>query len=50
MKTLEELIKQLPRELQEEVKDFTEFLLEKKKRKKWENTSSGLGWRLREIS
>ena len=33
MKTLEELIKQLPRELQEEVKDFTEFLLEKKKRK-----------------
>jgi len=29
MKTLEELIKQLPRELQEEVKDFTEFLLEK---------------------
>ncbi len=33
MKTLEELIKQLPLELQVEVKDFTEFLLEKRKRK-----------------
>jgi len=33
MHTLEELIKQLPLELQEEVKDFTEFLLEKRKRK-----------------
>ena len=33
MQTLEELIKQLPLELQVEVKDFTEFLLEKRKRK-----------------
>ena len=33
MHTLEELIKQLPLELQVEVKDFTEFLLEKRKRK-----------------
>lgn len=34
MNTLESLIKQLPRELQEEVKDFVEFLLNKKQRKK----------------
>ena len=33
MQTLEELIKQLPLELQIEVKDFTEFLLEKRKLK-----------------
>ncbi len=33
MKTSEELIKQLSRELREEVKDFTEFLLEKRRRK-----------------
>ncbi|MBW7897498.1 hypothetical protein B188_23220 [Candidatus Brocadiaceae bacterium B188] len=33
MQTLEDLIKQLPPALQEEVKDFTEFLLEKKRRK-----------------
>ncbi len=31
MKTLEELIKQLPRELQEEVKDFTEWQSYKQK-------------------
>jgi len=34
MQTLETLIKQLPPELQEEVKDFVEFLLEKKKKQK----------------
>jgi galactose-1-phosphate uridylyltransferase len=32
MQKLETLIKQLPPELQEEVKDFVEFLLEKKKK------------------
>jgi hypothetical protein len=34
MNTLESLIKQLPRELQEEVKDFVEFLLNKKQKGK----------------
>ncbi|MDI3545092.1 MAG: hypothetical protein PWP68_509 [Rikenellaceae bacterium] len=34
MKTLESLIKQLPRELQEEVIDFIEFLIAKKQKKK----------------
>ena len=33
MKTLEELIKELPPELQEEVEDFVRFLLEKRVRK-----------------
>lgn len=49
MKTLEEIIKQLPREQQEVVKDFTEFLLEKqlkKQRKKpkfnWAGTMKDL--------
>jgi galactose-1-phosphate uridylyltransferase len=34
MQNLEILIKQLPPELQEEVKDFVEFLLEKKKKQR----------------
>ncbi len=34
MPTLEELIEQLPPDLQEEVKDFVEFLLEKRTVKK----------------
>ena len=33
MQTLEELIDQLPPELQREVRDFAEFLLEKHRRK-----------------
>lgn len=33
MKTLQELIEQLPPDLQQEVHDFVEFLLEKRKRK-----------------
>ncbi|RMF93227.1 MAG: DUF2281 domain-containing protein [Nitrospinota bacterium] len=33
MKTLKELIEQLPPDLQQEVQDFVEFLLEKRKRK-----------------
>jgi len=33
MKTLEELIKELPPELQPEVEDFVQFLLEKRGRK-----------------
>ena len=31
--TLEEMVKELPLELQEEVRDFVEFLLEKRARK-----------------
>ncbi len=34
MPTLEELIEQLPPDLQEEVKDFVEFLLEKRTEKR----------------
>ena len=34
MQTLKELIEQLPPELQEEVRDFVEFLLNKKVRKR----------------
>lgn len=34
MKTLEELIKELPLDLQQEVKDFAQFLLEKQSRPK----------------
>jgi len=34
MKSLEEKMKELPPELREEVEDFIEFLLKKKKRKK----------------
>ena len=34
MNTLESLIRQLPRELQEEVRDFVEFLITKKQKKK----------------
>jgi hypothetical protein len=33
MQTLKELIKQLPPELQQEVRDFVEFLLEKRARR-----------------
>lgn len=33
MKTLEEMIKELPPELQREVKDFVQFLLERRARK-----------------
>lgn len=33
MKTLEELIKELPPELRQEVEDFVQFLLEKRARK-----------------
>ncbi len=33
MKTLEELIKELPPELQREVKDFVQFLLERRAQK-----------------
>jgi hypothetical protein len=33
MQTLQELIEQLPPELQQEVRDFVEFLLEKRVRK-----------------
>ena len=33
MQTLEELIEKLPPELQEEVRDFVEFLLEKRARR-----------------
>jgi len=32
-KSLEELVKELPPEFQEEVRDFVEFLLEKRKKK-----------------
>ncbi len=44
MKNIEEMIKELPPELQEEVIDFTEFLLEKKvhpKQKKLRMTWAG---------
>ena len=34
MQTLKELIEQLPPELQQEVRDFVEFLLERKVRKR----------------
>lgn len=34
METLEELIKQLPPDLKQEVRDFIEFLIEKRSRKK----------------
>lgn len=34
MKTLEELIRELPPELQQEVRDFTQFLLDTKVHKK----------------
>ena len=34
MKTLEEMIKELPPELQQEIRDFAEFLLETKVHKK----------------
>ncbi len=34
MKSLEEKIRELPPEIREEVEDFIEFLLKKKKRKK----------------
>ncbi len=33
MKTLEELIKELPPELRQELEDFAKFLLEKRRRK-----------------
>ncbi|GAW90986.1 DUF2281 domain-containing protein [Calderihabitans maritimus] len=33
MKTLEEMIKELPPELQQEVKDFVQFLLERRAQK-----------------
>ncbi|MGQ9631840.1 MAG: DUF2281 domain-containing protein [bacterium] len=33
-KPLEELVKELPPELQEEVRDFAEFLLEKRRKKR----------------
>jgi len=33
MKTLKELVEQLPPDLQQEVKDFVEFLLEKRAKK-----------------
>ncbi len=44
MRTLEEMIQELPPELQQEVKDFVEFLLEKKvhrKQKKLRMTWAG---------
>jgi len=34
MKTIEEMIKELPSELQQEVLDFAEFLIEKRAQKK----------------
>jgi hypothetical protein len=37
MKTLEEKIRELPPELQQEVEDFIEFLLEKRARKHGES-------------
>jgi hypothetical protein len=50
MKTIEEMIKELPPEIQQEVKDFVEFLLEKrvkrsrgKPRFDWAGTLKHLG-------
>jgi hypothetical protein len=43
MSTLKELVEQLPPELQEEVRDFVEFLLEKREVKK--KGELKLGWR-----
>lgn len=42
MKTLHELLEELPVELEEEVKLFVEFLLEKQKKK---NRTLKLGWK-----
>lgn len=35
MKTLEDLIRELPPELRQEVEDFVQFLLEKRGRRAW---------------
>ena len=44
MQTLKELIEQLPPELQQEVRDFVEFLLEKRARRPQAKAQVRLGW------
>jgi hypothetical protein len=49
MQTLKELIDNLPPELQEEVRDFIEFLLEKKVRKKKQKPEFNWAGALKEL-
>jgi hypothetical protein len=48
MRTLKELIEQLPPELQEEVRDFVEFLLKKKVRRRGKKLRQDWAGALRE--
>ncbi|HEV09599.1 DUF2281 domain-containing protein [Sulfurihydrogenibium sp.] len=45
MKKLSELVEELPPELQQEVRDFVEFLLEKRGYKKVKNKDLKLRWK-----